>query len=128
MIPPQKGKSMLAAGAAMLGALTAQAGTPMPLPAPIAPVLSRDPAQLPPELPRGFKVPFYPLTPILGILSCVYLITTVPGHVLLLFLGYLAVGLVIYFFYGMHFSNLQTGRDQEHAPEMGEFPGPVVDE
>lgn len=80
-----------------------------------------------PELPRGFKVPFYPVTPVLGILSCVYLITTVPGHVLLLFLGYLAVGMVIYFFYGIHFSNLQTGRDQDEAPDMGEFPGPVVD-
>jgi phage FluMu gp28-like protein len=57
MIPTQKGKSMLAAGAAMLGALTAQAGTPMPLPAPLAPVMSRNPAQLPPELPRGFELP-----------------------------------------------------------------------
>lgn len=81
-----------------------------------------------PELPRGFKVPFYPVTPVLGILSCGYLITTVPAHVLLLFLGYLAVGLVIYFFYGIHYSNLQTGKDQQHAPEMGEFPGPVIDE
>lgn len=80
-----------------------------------------------PELPRGFKVPFYPVLPVLGILSCGYLITTVPGHVLLLFLGYLGVGMVIYFFYGIHFSNLQTGRDQDDAPDMGEFPGPVVD-
>lgn len=81
-----------------------------------------------PELPRGFKVPFYPVTPILGILACGYLITTVPSHVLLLFLGYLAVGMVIYFFYGIHFSNLQTGKDQDDAPDMGEFPGPVIDE
>lgn len=80
-----------------------------------------------PELPRGFKVPFYPVLPILGILSCGYLITTVPTHVLLLFLGYLAVGLVIYFLYGIHFSNLQTGRDMDEGPDMGEFPGPVVD-
>lgn len=55
--PLNKGKSMFAAGAAMLGALSAQAGTPLPAPAPIAPVLSRDPAQLPPELPRGFELP-----------------------------------------------------------------------
>lgn len=80
-----------------------------------------------PELPRGFKVPFYPVTPILGILSCGYLITTVPMNVLLLFLIYLAVGLVIYFLYGIHFSNLQTGKDMDEGPDMGEFPGPVVD-
>ena len=80
-----------------------------------------------PELPRGFKVPFYPVLPVLGILSCGYLITTVPLHVLGLFFIYLAVGMVIYFFYGIHFSNLQTGRDQDEGPDMGEFPGPVVD-
>lgn len=81
-----------------------------------------------PDLPRGFKVPFYPVLPILGILSCGYLITTVPAHVLLLFLIYLGVGLVIYFLYGTHFSNLQTGRDMDEGPDMGEFPGPVIDE
>lgn len=81
-----------------------------------------------PELPRGFKVPFYPVVPILGIVSCAYLITSVPSHVLLLFLAYLGVGMVIYFFYGIHFSNLQTGRDQEDAPDMTELPGPVVDD
>ena len=80
-----------------------------------------------PDLPRGFKVPFYPVLPLLGIASCGYLITTVPMHVLLLFLGYLAVGMVIYFLYGIHFSNLQTGRDMDEGPDMGEFPGPVVD-
>lgn len=80
-----------------------------------------------PDLPRGFKVPFYPVLPVLGIISCGYLITTVPLHVLGLFAIYLAVGMVIYFFYGIHFSNLQTGRDQDDGPDMGEFPGPVVD-
>lgn len=78
-----------------------------------------------PELPRGFKVPFYPVTPILGILSCAYLITTVPWSVLKLFLIYMGVGVVIYFLYGIRYSNLQTGRDQDEGPDMGEFPAPV---
>ena len=81
-----------------------------------------------PELPRGFKVPFYPVLPVLGILSCGYLITTVPLHVLFLFLIYLGIGMVVYFFYGIHFSNLQTGRDQDDAQDLGEFPGPVIDD
>ena len=81
-----------------------------------------------PELPRGFKVPFYPVLPILGILSCAYLITTVPWSVLFLFLIYLGIGMIVYFFYGIHFSNLQTGRDQDDVPDMGEFPGPVVED
>ena len=78
-----------------------------------------------PELPRGFNVPFYPVTPILGILSCAYLITRVPWSVLKLFLIYMAVGLVIYFFYGIRNSNLQTGRDQDDGPDMGEYVAPV---
>jgi basic amino acid/polyamine antiporter, APA family len=79
-----------------------------------------------PELPRGFKVPFYPVLPVLGILSCLYLITTVPWNVLQFFLWYMAGGVVLYFVYGMRNSNLQHGEGQDDAPDMGEFPGPVI--
>jgi len=78
-----------------------------------------------PDLPRGFTVPFYPLTPILGIVSCAYLITTVPGSVLLLFAIYLVIGMVVYFAYGFHFSNLQRGQMADRGPDMGEYPAPV---
>ncbi len=80
-----------------------------------------------PELPRGFKVPLYPVLPVLGILSCLYLITTVPWDVLKFFLWYMAGGVVLYFVYGMHNSNLQHGEGQDPGPDMGEFPGPVED-
>ena len=79
-----------------------------------------------PELPRGFKVPLYPVLPVLGILSCLYLITTVPWNVLQFFLWYMAGGVVLYFVYGMRNSNLQHGEWQDDAPDMSEFPGPVV--
>lgn len=79
-----------------------------------------------PELPRGFKVPFYPVLPVLGILSCLYLITSVPVNVLMFFVWYMLGGVVLYFAYGMRHSNLQHGEWQDDAPEMGEFPGPVV--
>ncbi|MFN7157247.1 MAG: amino acid permease [Erythrobacter cryptus] len=79
-----------------------------------------------PELPRGFSVPFYPVLPVLGILSCVYLISTVPWSVLQFFLWYLLGAVVLYFLYGMRNSNLQHGEGQDEAPDMGEFPGPVV--
>ena len=80
-----------------------------------------------PELPRGFSVPLYPLTPILGILSCVYLITSVPDHVLMSFVYFLIGAILIYFVYGMRNSNLQHDQSMDDAPDMGEFPGPVVD-
>ncbi len=60
-----------------------------------------------PELPRGFSVPFYPVLPVLGILSCLYLITTVETKVLMFFLYYIIAAVVMYFVYGMHNSNIQ---------------------
>jgi APA family basic amino acid/polyamine antiporter len=81
-----------------------------------------------PELPRGFKVPLYPVVPVLGILSCAYLIYTVPPNVLMFFVYYMVGGVVLYFVYGIRNSNLQHGDPQDDAPDMGEFPGPVVDD
>jgi APA family basic amino acid/polyamine antiporter len=78
-----------------------------------------------PELPRGFKVPFYPVTPILGILSCIYLITTVPVPTLMFFLWYMLGGVVLYFVYGIWNSNLQHDQLQDAGPDRGEFPAPV---
>jgi APA family basic amino acid/polyamine antiporter len=80
-----------------------------------------------PELPRGFTVPFYPVLPVLGILSCFYLITTVEARVLQFF-GYFMIGAVaLYFIYGMRNSQLQHGEKQIDAPDMTELPGPAVD-
>lgn len=81
-----------------------------------------------PELPRGFKVPLYPVLPVLGILSCLYLITTVPWNVLQFFLWFLLFSVILYFIYGMRNSNLQHGEIQDDAPDMGEYPGPVVED
>lgn len=81
-----------------------------------------------PQLPRGFSVPFYPVLPVLGILSCLYLITTVPWNVLQFFVWYMLGAMVLYFAYGMRHSNLQHGEAQDDAPDMGEFPGPVIED
>jgi APA family basic amino acid/polyamine antiporter len=80
-----------------------------------------------PELPRGFSVPLYPVVPILGILSCLYLITSVPYNVLLFFVYFLIGAIMLYFIYGMRNSNLQHDQSMDDAADMGEFPGPVVD-
>jgi basic amino acid/polyamine antiporter, APA family len=34
---------------------------------------------------------------------------------------------VLYFIYGMRNSNLQHDQMMDAAPDMGEFPGPIVD-
>lgn len=81
-----------------------------------------------PDLPRGFKVPFYPVLPVLGILSCLYLITTVPWNVLQFFIWYMLGGMALYFVYGFQHSNLQHGEMQDDVADMGEYPGPVVED
>lgn len=75
-----------------------------------------------PQLPRGFRVPLYPVLPVLGILSCGYLITTVPWDVLKFFLWYMLGAVVLYFIYGMHFSNLQRGEPQDDLPDLPAYP------
>ncbi len=78
-----------------------------------------------PDLPRGFRVPFYPVVPILGIVTCIYLITTVEKRVLIFFAWYTAAMIALYFIYGMRNSRLHLGLDAEEGPEMSEFPSPV---
>ncbi|HET6700993.1 MAG TPA: amino acid permease [Gemmatimonadaceae bacterium] len=53
-----------------------------------------------PELPRPFKTPLVPLVPILGILICGYLMSSLPGDTWLRLVIWMAIGLVIYFAYG----------------------------
>ena len=62
-----------------------------------------------PDLERGYRVPFVPVFPIIGTLLCIYLMADLPGTTWLRFLGWMALGLVIYFLYGRHHSRLREG-------------------
>ena len=75
-----------------------------------------------PEIPRGYRVPLYPAVPILGILSCLWLITSVPDYVLLIFAGYTSVMIVLYFLYGMRNSELAKGHLVVADAETPYFP------
>jgi basic amino acid/polyamine antiporter, APA family len=76
-----------------------------------------------PDLPRGFKVPLYPLLPVLGIFSCVWLISTVEVKVLQFFAWFLLGAIVLYFVYGMHFSKLGKGETVKgHEPPPMDLP------
>ncbi len=60
-----------------------------------------------PQRPRKFKVPFVPLTPLLGIAMCAVLMAGLPLLTWLRFILWLAAGLVIYFLYGIRRSRLK---------------------
>jgi basic amino acid/polyamine antiporter, APA family len=62
-----------------------------------------------PDIPRGFRVPLYPVVPILGIVSCFALIFTVEARVLMFFGWYVLGAIALYFAYGMRNSRLQNG-------------------
>jgi APA family basic amino acid/polyamine antiporter len=75
-----------------------------------------------PEIPRGYRVPLYPVVPILGIGSCLWLITTVPAYVLIIFAWYTLAMIVLYFVYGMHNSEVHKGRMVTADGELPMFP------
>lgn len=68
-----------------------------------------------PDLPRGFKVPGYPVTPILSIAACVYLISGLRWITLLVFVLWLGVALVFWGFYGARHSRLVASTTDEEA-------------
>lgn len=60
-----------------------------------------------PDRPRSFKVPFSPVTPILSIAACLFLIANLQHVTLLRFLVWLIIGLVLYFAYGYKNSTIE---------------------
>jgi basic amino acid/polyamine antiporter, APA family len=67
-----------------------------------------------PDLPRGFKVPGYPVTPILSIVGCFWIISDLRAVTIYVFLIWFAVALAWYAFYGIRHSTLRRGNS---APE-----------
>jgi APA family basic amino acid/polyamine antiporter len=59
-----------------------------------------------PEAERPFRCPFVPLVPVLGILTCLLLMFSLPAANWYRLFGWLAIGLCIYFGYGRYHSIL----------------------
>jgi basic amino acid/polyamine antiporter, APA family len=59
-----------------------------------------------PNRPRPFRTPWVPIVPILAILTCGYLMVAQPRVTWLRFFVWLAIGLLIYYFYGFRRSRL----------------------
>jgi amino acid transporter len=68
-----------------------------------------------PNLPRGFRVPGYPVTPVLSIAACVYLITGLGWSTYAWFGVWIAVVLVFYFLWGRRHSVLATAERREQV-------------
>jgi basic amino acid/polyamine antiporter, APA family len=66
-----------------------------------------------PEAVRPFRVPLGPVFPVLGILSCAYLMLSLPVITWVRFLGWLNLGMLIYWFYGRTHSSLASAAEAE---------------
>jgi APA family basic amino acid/polyamine antiporter len=64
-----------------------------------------------PDLPRGFKVPGYPVTPVLSVLACGYILYSLHWYTWIAFSAWVAVALVYYLIWGRHHSALNDGGD-----------------
>ena len=63
-----------------------------------------------PDLPRGFRVPGYPVTPILSAGFALYIISQLPYSTFALFAVWLGVAAIIYFTYSARHSRLARGQ------------------
>lgn len=79
-----------------------------------------------PDLPRTFRVPLYPATPILGTLMCAYLMVNLGSSTWWVFGAWMAVGAGAYFCYGRRHSRVAALSQAEYedlsAPGHGRVP------
>jgi basic amino acid/polyamine antiporter, APA family len=70
-----------------------------------------------PRMDRPFKTPSVPVLPIISAVTCIGLMASLATETWLRFLVWLAVGLLIYFFYGRTHSRLAPGVDTHETDE-----------
>jgi basic amino acid/polyamine antiporter, APA family len=64
-----------------------------------------------PELPRPFKVPGYPVTPILSVAACLFVLYGLPTITWLWFVVWVSAVLLFYLLWGRKHSALNDGGD-----------------
>ncbi|HSN35616.1 MAG TPA: amino acid permease [Arthrobacter sp.] len=75
-----------------------------------------------PELPRSFRVPLFPLTPILGAAMCGYLMLNLGADTWVVFGLWMLVGLAVYFGYSRRHSRVAALSDEEYRELSGAAP------
>ena len=70
-----------------------------------------------PDQHRPFRTPFVPLVPIVGALSCLYLMASLPLVTWIRFFVWMAIGFGIYFGYGRFHSHIETTPAAEAAAD-----------
>lgn len=74
-----------------------------------------------PDAPRAFKTPLVPLVPILGVITCLFMMIFLPLDTWIRLLVWLLIGFVIYFSYGRKHSILQQKPLGDILPKASDF-------
>jgi amino acid transporter len=64
-----------------------------------------------PDLPRGFKVPLYPVTPVLSVVACLYILLSLHWYTWIAFSSWVIVVWAFYLLWGRKHSALNDGGD-----------------
>ena len=62
-----------------------------------------------PDAPRGFKTPLVPLVPILGIVTCLFMMVFLPLDTWIRLIVWMIIGFDVYLWYGVRHSVLSSG-------------------
>ncbi|MDQ3682636.1 MAG: amino acid permease [Bacteroidota bacterium] len=76
-----------------------------------------------PELPRAFKTPMVPLVPILGIVTCLFMMVFLPADTWIRLLVWMLIGLDIYLVYGAKNSHLGNGTVVRKGMRVARYTG-----
>ena len=79
-----------------------------------------------PELPRAFKTPMVPLVPILGIVTCLFMMVFLPMDTWIRLLVWMLIGLDIYLVYGAKHSHLGNGTTNRKGMRTANITGLVL--
>lgn len=76
-----------------------------------------------PELQRSFKTPMVPLVPILGILTCLFMMVFLPMDTWIRLLVWMLIGMDIYLAYGVQHSKLGNGTTVRKGMRIARYTG-----
>jgi APA family basic amino acid/polyamine antiporter len=79
-----------------------------------------------PELPRAFKTPMVPLVPLLGIVTCLFMMVFLPMDTWIRLLVWMLIGLDIYLVYGAKHSHLGNGTVSRKGMRIARYTGLVL--
>lgn len=79
-----------------------------------------------PELPRAFKTPMVPLVPILGIVTCLFMMVFLPMDTWIRLLVWMLIGMDIYLAYGAKHSHLGNGTTARRGMRIARYTGLIL--